>query len=37
MYDTPSHENVEEVIVTSDMIRKGIENVYGDESLRKRA
>jgi len=37
MYDTPSRENVEEVIVTSDMIRKGIENVYDDESLRKRA
>ena len=40
MYDTPSHDDVREVVVTSEMIIKGVENMGGDgydEILRKRA
>ncbi len=38
MYDTPSHDHVKEVVVTSDMIEKGVESIDDeDEFLRKRA
>jgi len=40
MYDTPSHDDVREVVVTSEMIIKGVENMGDDgydEILRKRA
>ena len=38
MYDTPSHDHVKEVVVTSEMIEKGVERIDDeDEFLRKRA
>ena len=38
MYDTPAHDNVEDVVVTSEMILKGVDHLDGgDELLRKRA
>ena len=37
MYDTPSHDQVKEVVVTAEMIEKGVESDDEDEFLRKRA
>jgi len=38
MYDTPSHDQVTEVLVTAEMILQGVESTDdGDEFLRKRA
>lgn len=40
MYDTPSHDDVREIVVTSEMIVKGVESMSdasGDEIFRKRA
>mgnify|MGYP002640638358 CR=1 FL=1 len=37
-YDAPSHEDIKEIIVTAEMIEKGVSNVDdGDELLRKSA
>ena len=37
-YDAPSHEDIKEIIVTAEMIEKGVSNVDdGDEFLRKSA
>ena len=38
MYDTPSHDSVKEVVVTSEMILKGVGNIDDDdEFMRQRA
>jgi ATP-dependent Clp protease ATP-binding subunit ClpX len=37
MYDTPSHDQVTEVLVTEEMILQGVESKDDDELLRKRA
>ncbi len=37
MYDTPSHDQVTEVLVTAEMILQGVESKDDDEFLRKRA
>ncbi len=37
MYDTPSHDQVTEVLVTAEMILQGVESTDDDEFLRKRA
>ena len=37
MYDTPSHDHVKEVVVTTEMIEKGVEGDDEDAFLRKRA
>ena len=37
MYDTPSHDQVKEVVVTAEMIEQGVESDDEDEFLRKRA
>ena len=37
-YDAPSHEELKEIVVTEEMIEKGVANVDdGDEFLRKSA